>query len=238
MKSIEEMDPKGKRMLGVFAHPDDLEFAAGGTISKWIEGGAEFYYLVCTDGSLGTTDPSKSRDDVSKARREEELNASRVLGVKDLFFLNHRDTELMPDSSLKKEIVRYVRMLKPDLVMTTDPSAIYYPSRMRLNHADHRAAGLATIDAVFPLARKRSAFEELEEEGLAPHRVSEIYITNSESFNMVSDISGTIEKKLAALAEHKSQVNELALERVRGWAEDLGKKTGKGYAEGFVRIIL
>ena len=232
------MNPNGKKMLGVFAHPDDLEFAAGGTIAKWIEEGAEFYYLVCTDGSLGTTDPSKSREEITKIRREEEINASRVLGVKDVFFLNHRDAELSPDNALKKEIVRYVRMLKPDLVMTTDPSTIYYPSRMRLNHADHRAAGLATIDAVFPLARKKSAFEELEEEGLSPHRVSEIYITNSENFNHISDISTTIDKKLAALSEHKSQVNELALERVRGWAADFGKKTGKAYSEGFVRIIL
>ena len=232
------MNPNGKKMLGVFAHPDDLEFAAGGTIAKWIEEGAESYYLVCTDGSLGTTDPSKSREEITKIRREEEINASRVLGVKDVFFLNHRDAELSPDNALKKEIVRYVRMLKPDLVMTTDPSTIYYPSRMRLNHADHRAAGLATIDAVFPLARKKSAFEELEEEGLSPHRVSEIYITNSENFNHISDISTTIDKKLAALSEHKSQVNELALERVRGWAADFGKKTGKAYSEGFVRIIL
>ena len=157
--------------------------------------------------------------------------------MKGVFFLDHNDTELVPDLRLKKEIVRYIRKLKPDLVVTMDPTLVY-SSRGFINHTDHRAAGQATIDAVFPLARDRLTFSELEKEGLKPHNVNKLYLVNFDNHNEVVDISKTIETKLKALECHKSQISKSSLGWVRKMGQMTGKEKGYRYAEAFVKLDL
>ncbi len=225
------------RVLGVAAHPDDLEFGASGSFARWAREGAECYYLICTNGCKGTDDPKMTESKLIKIRRDEQIKAGKVLGLKGVFFLDHNDTELVPDLRLKKEIVRYIRKLKPDLVVTMDPTLVY-SSRGFINHTDHRAAGQATIDAVFPLARDRLTFSELEKEGLKPHNVNKLYLVNFDNHNEVVDISKTIETKLKALECHKSQISKSSLGWVRKMGQMTGKEKGYRYAEAFVKLDL
>src|SRR5271166_4583963 len=129
-------------VLGVAAHPDDLDFGASGTFAKWAAQGASCYYLICTNGCKGSDDPKMTEQKLIKIRKAEQIAAGKVIGLKGVFFLGHNDTELVADIKLKKEIVRYIRKLKPDIVVTTDPTMIY-SKRGYINHTDHRAAGLA-----------------------------------------------------------------------------------------------
>lgn len=225
------------RVLGIAAHPDDLEFGASGSFAKWAKEGAECYYLICTNGCKGTDDPKMTESKLIKIRRAEQIKASKVLGLKGVFFLDHNDTELVSDLKLKKEIVRYIRKLKPDLVVTMDPTFVY-SKRGFINHTDHRAAGQAAMDAVFPMSRDRLTFSELEKEGLNPHKVKTLYLVNFDNHNEVVDISKTIELKLKALECHKSQISKSSL----GWVKKMGQMTGKekGYrfAEAFVKLDL
>lgn len=229
---------RGKVILGVAAHPDDLDFGASGSIAKWIKDGATAYFFILTDGSKGSADKNMTSEKLIAMRREEQMNAAKALGVKDVFFLGYPDTELTVTLELKKQIVRQIRTLKPDVVITMDPTVLYSIARNFVNHSDHRAAGLATIDAVFPYARDRLTFPDLEAEGLEPHKVKTLYLINFDHFNEVIDISETLEHKLAALRAHVSQITEEDLERIKIRAKEVGEKHGFAHAEHFIKLDL
>lgn len=229
---------KNLTVLGVAAHPDDLEFGASGTFIKWVRQGASCYYLICTDGSKGSDDPKMTTERLIKTRQEEQKAAGEIIGLKDVFFLDYPDTELSPNLDLKRDIVRYIRMLRPDIVVALDPTIFYSTTRNFINHTDHRAAGNATMDAVFPLARDRLTFPEHEAEGFTPHKVKQIYFVNFENYNEVVDISETFGTKIKALAAHKSQIKADAIDWVRQRSETLAKKHGFKHAESFIKITL
>lgn len=231
-------DSRNLIILGIAAHPDDLDFSSSGTFAKWAESGASCYYLICTDGSKGSDDPKMTGEKLARIREAEQRQAGKILGLKDVFFLKHKDTELVATLQLKKEIVRYIRKLKPDIVVALDPTFLYSRKRGFINHTDHRAAGQAAIDAIFPLARDRLTFKELEKEGLSPHKVLTLYLTNFEDPNEIVDISSTIETKIKALAAHKSQVSNKSFKWVREVGRMIGKERGYKYAEGFVKLTL
>ncbi|MBI4089550.1 MAG: PIG-L family deacetylase [Candidatus Levybacteria bacterium] len=236
---------KNKILLAVGAHPDDMEFGASGTVAKWTKEGATAYYVICTDGSRGSEDPKMTHEKLVKIRREEQEVAARVLGVKKVFFLNHTDTQLVADLVLKEEIAKIIRTVKPDIVITMDPT-FYYTSKLDnadsgfVNHTDHRAAALATMDACFPLARDRLTFPHLEKQGLKPHKVTELWLTSFEKEDYLVDISDTFKTKIKALSLHKSQFIDFpAIEkRMTKRARRLGKKKGYKFAENFIRIKL
>lgn len=228
---------KNKIVLGVAAHPDDLDFGASGTIAKWVKEGAICYYLICTNGCKGSSDPAMTGEKLIKIRRQEQLKAGKILGLKNVFFLEHNDTELVANLTLKKEITYYIRKLKPEIVISPDPTFVYSPLGF-INHTDHRAAGLAAMDAVFPLARDRLIFPEHEKQGLLPHKVKTLYLVSFEKPTEIIDISDTIDLKLKALETHKSQIGKKVIVRIKERAEQLGKKQGYRFAEGFIKLDL
>ena len=231
-------------VLGVGAHPDDLDFMASGTLSKLAAAGAEVYYLIITDGSKGSSDRSASPAELIDLRQHEQRQAAKILGVKDVFFLGYEDGLLEVTMQLKKDISKHIRTLKPDVVFAMDPSMLYDAKRNFINHPDHRAGGQAVLDAVFPLARDHLSFPELYEDGIEPHNVKTICLTNFASQNFYVDIADTFELKLEALAAHASQVQDfdMAKARIRQLAEDAGRQASVAYdkdialAEGFLRI--
>lgn len=229
---------KPKIVLGVAAHPDDLDFGASGTIAKWIEKGVTVYYLILTNGSKGSADKHISASDLINTRKKEQKAACDTLGVKDVFFLNYEDGELMCDLDVKKDIARYIRQVRPNIVITMDPTMIYVADRGFINHPDHRAAGQATLDAVYPLARDHLAFPELLADGLEPHNVETLLLINLEKHNHAEDITATIEKKMQALAAHTSQITDLdaTQKMMKTVAAEAGKENGVEYAETFMRI--
>ena len=231
----EEGAPDTRRALVIAAHPDDPDFGAGGTAALWSNDGWEFYYLVCTNGAKGSSDPTMTTDRLVALRQEEQRAAARRLGVKDVFFLDHEDGELSYSRDLVGDIVRYIRMIKPFAVFTHDPESIIVRDSF-INHVDHRTTGLAAVDAVYPAARDRLNFPEQIEEGLEPHSVKEIYIWTFENNNFSVDITSVVETKIQALLEHKTQFGEgeefLKFVRER-WKDESGS-----YVERFRRVVM
>lgn len=232
----------GKVILIVAAHPDDPEFGCGATVAKYIKLGATAYYLICTNGDRGSKQQTIDKKDLTELRQKEQKNAANIIGTKETFFLDHEDGNLIADINFKEEIVKIIRRLKPDIIFTHDPSW-YYSFRENfasVNYNDHRKTGEATLDAIYPLARAGASFPDHAKEGLTPHTVKEIYLFNFSDPNYVEDVTDTMETKMKAIIEHKSQVNDL--DQIRGWVEkvmsSLGKKNGYKYAEGFNRLIL
>ncbi|HEY4963276.1 MAG TPA: PIG-L deacetylase family protein [Candidatus Saccharimonadales bacterium] len=224
-------------VLGIAAHPDDLDFGASGTMAHFAENGADVYYLILTDGSKGSDDKSLSSDELIKIRETEQQAAVEAIGGKGVEFLGYPYAGLEVTMDLKKAIVKVIRKIKPDVVITMDPSMLYSAERGFINHPDHRAAGQAALDAVFPLSRDHLTFPDLYEAGYEPHKTATILLINFEAGNHIINISSTMDKKLAALKAHQSQVD---IDRVRPFvtemATKIGGKAGYEMGEQFVRI--
>lgn len=197
--------------MWVVAHPDDAEFSSAGTIARLTELGKKVIIVQVTSGDKGTPDSSVPSDHLASGREVEEKNAANVLGVHELVYLRCTDGEVMPDLALREKVVRQIRTFKPDVVVSHDP---YRPYAL---HPDHRACGFAAIDSVYPTARDPHYFPEHLAEGLEPHKTAEIWFFNAEQPDLVIDITGTIDTKIASLKEHTSQVGDGAemAQRVR-----------------------
>lgn len=236
----EEAAPEARCVMVIVAHPDDAEFSSAGTIAKWAREGKEIVYVLCTSGDKGTSDLEQSPASLAEIRRVEQEAACRVLGVKQVVFLGYEDGVLTSTVELRRDLVRQIRRFKPDVVICQDPTTRWY-AQQYLNHPDHRAAGDAALDAVYPSARDPHVFTELMAEGLGPHKVSEVYIISRENADVWIDISETIATKVAALHEHASQVGDRE-DEVEKWVREGAQRVAEGrdmqYAEGFKYIKL
>ena len=224
------------------AHADDAEFGCSGTVAKLCSEGWEMVYVLCTDGSKGSSDREISQEELSRTRREEQVNAGKVLGLKDVVFLDYEDSLLQPTLELRRDIAREIRRHKPDVVICQ------YPLRTLdgfwgVGHPDHMAAGEATLAAVFPTARDHMTFPELLEAGFEPHKVAEVWINGHPSPDLWIDVTDHMETSINAILAHESQVGEIRdgsiermSERMHEWRR--ARAIGKGiqYAETFKRI--
>jgi LmbE family N-acetylglucosaminyl deacetylase len=221
------------RILGIFAHPDDAEFTCGGSAALWADQGAQITYVVVTNGAAGSNDPNQDLAELVKIREAEQRAACAVLGVQEVIFLGYADGSLQPTIELRRELTRIIRRLKPDRVITGDPTAVFYGTDY-INHPDHRAAAEAAIYAVFPSAVTRPIFPELLAEGYEPHQVKEVYVSGDEAHNNTHiDISSTLDRKIEALRCHKSQLDPGDGQWIRDWAAESGKAGGLAFAESF-----
>lgn len=224
-----------KVVLGIGAHPDDLDVIAGGTLAKFAARGAEVHYLILTDGGKGSDDPAITTEQLIELRRGEQKAALNLISGASITFLDHPDGVLEITMELKKQIVETIRKVKPDVVITLDPTVVYSTETGNVNHPDHRAAGQATLDAVFPLARDRLSFPELQAE-YEPHKTPTVLLSNFNEGNYTVDISDTFDTKLGMIRAHSSQFDIENLDWVRELAEAQGTKAGVTLGEQFVRL--
>ncbi len=225
----------------VAAHPDDIEFVVAGTAAKWARAGTRVRYVIVTSGDAGTHRPDLTRAELARIRETEQLAAARIVGVdaEDIIFLRYHDCEVEPTLALRRDLVREIRRFRPDVVVCFDPTELFIGDGY-INHPDHRAVGQATLDAVAPTAAMPLVFPDLLAEGLAPHRVQEVFVATGSHANTWIDITETIELKIEALRQHASQFPDGwdPADMLRARAAESGKVAGVPYAEGFRRIVL
>jgi LmbE family N-acetylglucosaminyl deacetylase len=229
-----------ERALAVMAHPDDIDFGAGGTIKAMTDAGVHVSYCLITDGDAGGFDPDVPRSEIPGIRRAEQRAAGALLGVTDITFLGYRDGELTVSHELRRDISRVIRQVRPQRVLLQSPERNW--NRIQASHPDHMAAGDAAIQAVYPDARNPFAHVSLlQDEGLDAWSVPEVWVLASPNPNTWIDVSDTIEHKLAALRAHASQTSHMddLDERIRGWltmwAQQGGLPEGH-YAEAFMTV--
>jgi LmbE family N-acetylglucosaminyl deacetylase len=221
-----------KRVLVIAAHPDDPEFGAGGTIAKWAQAGKQVTYVLLTSGDKGSKEPNVRPGQLATKREAEQRAAARVLGVQEVIFLRHPDGILENTLDLRRALCQLIRNHKPHIVMAIDPWRHYQL------HPDHRAAGWAALDAVWS-AREWHIFGEQLVGDDEPWRTKEVYLFWSDHADYWEDVTTTIDKRIAALACHVSQVGTDTAkldERIRERTKKLGEKAGCDYAEEFKRI--
>lgn len=221
----------------IVAHPDDIEFGMAGTAAVWAKAGARVLYVVITDGNVGSHEEGMTAGRLAEIRRAEQTAAGEVVGAECLY-LGYHDGFLQPTLELRKDLVRLIRQHRPDAVICLDPTN-FFPSDNYINHPDHRAAGQAALDAVFPAAEMSLLYPDLAAEGLVGHKVDNVFVAFGERSNHYVDITDTLQLKIDALKKHASQLGEWdPTPMVRQWAAETGKKVGFAYAEAFYRITL
>jgi LmbE family N-acetylglucosaminyl deacetylase len=227
-----------QRAMAIGAHPDDVEFGAGGTLAKWAAAGCEVHHVICTDGSKGSWDPDADLTRLVATRQEEQREAARLLGAStEVVFLGWHDGELEDGLTQRRLIAHWIRRLRPDVVLGHDPWRRY-----RL-HPDHRSAGWLTTDGIVA-ARDPHFFPE---PGVTPHRPGALLLWEADEPDHVEDVGTQLETKVAALLAHRSQLRstmgidddmpadqvERFRQRVAGEAAEAGAAAGVAYGERF-----
>lgn len=224
--------------LAIFAHPDDIEFGCAGTVARWTRAGCRAAYLLLTSGDVGIAQAGMTRERARAIREAEQSAAAQLAGVPQVIYLREPDGMLQATLELRKKVVREIRRFKPEVVICGDPTVVWAGDNY-INHPDHRAAGLAAVDAVFPAAGQPNLFEELAEEGLTAHKVRKVYVNSWESAETYVSIDETIDVKVAALRAHQSQMRDWDPEpRIKEWAAGRAKGKEMQYAEAFRVITL
>ena len=222
----------------IAAHPDDGDFGPAATAARWIDAGSTGWLVCCTSGDAGGDDPEADPIALAAVRESEQRAAAAIVGYGGVTFLHQPDGALANDLALRELLVREIRAFRPDAVLATDPETLFYGDR-GVNHADHRAAGMAAVDAVYPAARNPMSFPWLAREGLAGHDVRRIYLFWSNQPTVRVDVSATIERKIDALRAHASQIRQPDQlgGRIREWAREEGEPIGVAAGEA-LRLIL
>ena len=235
--------PEGvTRALAVTAHPDDVDFGAGGTVMALVKAGVQVTFCICTDGDAGGFDDSTDRSEIPAIRRAEQTSAAAVYGVTDVRFLGYQDGYLVPNHDLQRDIVRVMRQVQPQLVIPQSPERNW--DRLPSSHPDHMAAGEATARARYPAVRNPYAFPELRtEEGLEAWTVNWLWLQGHVEPNHWIDTTEFFSRKVKALEAHASQTSHMEdlAGMLRSWgemqAQAAGFESGR-LAEGFRQIKL
>jgi LmbE family N-acetylglucosaminyl deacetylase len=215
------------RVMVMVAHPDDAEFSCAGTVARFVESGFRVQYVLATRGDKGSADKAAVPEQLAATREAEQREAARVLGVEEVTFLGHKDGEVEASIAFRRELALVIRQGRPDVVLTFDPWQRYQI------HPDHRAVGQTALDAV-AAARDHLYYPEQLAEGLTEHRAHNVYFFGSDQPNYYVDIAGTLEKKVAALMCHRSQIGDRPIgEFIRARAAAVGQEVGLAAAEAF-----
>jgi LmbE family N-acetylglucosaminyl deacetylase len=224
--------------MAIVAHPDDIEFSCSGTLAKWARAGARISLVLVTSGDVGIARADFTRQQAAELRETEATAACKIIGAAEIRFLREPDGSVEATLALRKKLVREIRRFRPEVVITGDPTVVWAGDNY-INHPDHRAVALATVDAIFPAAGQPHVFEDLASEGLEAHKVRKVYVNNWRDGNLYESIDDTIDVKVAALKAHHSQMGSWDVEKsIKEWAADRAKDHGMTYAEIFRVVTL
>jgi LmbE family N-acetylglucosaminyl deacetylase len=239
-RKLEIVTEVPEKAMVIFAHPDDAEIASGGVVAKWVAAGCEVTYVLCTNGQAGTADRSFTPAQLAQKRADEQRAAADFMGVKHLVMLGYPDGELEDTRAFLGDIVRALRQYRPHTVFVHDPYRV-----KGFQHRDHRHAGIAATDAVYPYARDHLHFaEQITRDCLEPHKVRELWYWGMDEPNVIVDVTDSIERQIAALIRHESQLpgfnvpaGETIGQRLRHNAAELAEGYGFQYGAAFRRLI-
>src|SRR5437588_866832 len=221
-----------QRAMAIYAHPDDAEFGMAGTVAKWAKAGVEFTYCMVPNGASGSQDPDMTRERLRDIRATEQSEAAKILGVKNVVFLEFEDGYLEPTIDVRRAVARQIRIHRPDVTFTMDPTMRYGGGYV--NHPDHIAASEVVLRSINPDASTRQMLPELwQKERLEPHKPKALFLMAFGAPDTVVDVSDVVDVKIKALLAHKSQIDEDSVDFIKSWMKEAGKKKRYAYAEGF-----
>jgi LmbE family N-acetylglucosaminyl deacetylase len=225
-----------RRCLAVFAHPDDIDFGAAGTIARWVDEGWDVRYTCVTSGQKGGWETAMDPEEYGALRESEQRAAAATIGVTDVTFLGWMDSEVVDSLDLRRAISREFRRHQPHRLITMLPDPL--PTDMFVNHPDHRVVGQATLDVTMTGGTTASIFPDLLDEGFEPWRgLEQAWLMGPAVKPVAVDVTSTLDRKIAALRCHQSQTGDRDIESfLRGRLREAGRSFGLPYVETF-RVI-
>ena len=213
-----------RRALCIQPHPDDNEIGMGGIVAALSANGCEVNYLTVTNGDLGDQTGAIDPGELAVLRREETIAAGKAIGVKGFYFMDKPDGSLGDIPALAGEIAALIRTIRPDVLFCPDPWALYEA------HQDHVVTGRAAAQAFISSALARYP----RGTDTDPWQCAAIGFYFTQAPNTVVDVTDTFEAKFAAMALHRSQLNEELLEMYRTYFTMRGQMLaqGRGFALG------
>ncbi len=225
---------KSADILAFAPHPLDIEMGMGGTIASFLREGKSVVYVVCTNGDKASSDPAMMPEELAVIRKQEQLEAAKLMGIEEVIFLDHPDLNLSYTPEFRKEIIGLILAYRPEIVATCDPYQRY------ISNPDHRVTGQIVMDAVWPCAQAPNTYRDLLSQGYELHKVKEVLLWQTEEPNYYPDISDTFDIKMAALSCYKSQVGDPPDDSFVEMATEFSKKAAEGkeykYGESLRRL--
>jgi len=228
---MEPMKEDWHKAVAVVAHPDDLEYGVASAVARWTGQGKQVSYLLATRGEAGIA--GMAPDVVGPLRVEEERRSAAVVGVSEVEFLDHPDGLVEYGIALRRDLAAALRRLTPDVVITANFD-LTWGEDGPVNHADHRAVGLAALDAC-----RDAANGWVFPEAGPPHAgITSAYVAAVGEPTHFVDVTATIEKGIASLREHQAYIEGLGREFdpdefLRNMAGYIGLGAGCEYAVAF-----
>lgn len=190
---------QAKKILCVQPHYDDNDIGAGGSLAKLHEAGTEIIYLTVTDDQMGVLDATLSHQAAAEQLKREQEQAGKIIGVNQQYWLGYPDAGQYDYYELRRNIIKFIRLLHPDLLFTPDPWLPYEA------HRDHIQAGLATAEASILFALPRISSDPQVDATYQPHELLGVAFYFTQEPNTAVDISQTHEKKAQAVRCYQAQ---------------------------------
>ena len=198
-----------KRILCIQPHYDDNDIAAAGILTQLARNGAELCYLTATDDLMGVVDVSLSDEDAANALKRDQFAAGKIVGVMEQYWLGYPDAGEYSYFALRRDFLKYIRMLRPDFVFAPDAWLTYE------GHRDHIQTGLAAAEAVmFAGLTKIPSSDPEVDAGYEPHSINGIALYFTREPNYIVDISATWEEKTSAVRCYNAQFNAEAMDQL------------------------
>jgi N,N'-diacetylchitobiose non-reducing end deacetylase len=220
---------EARRILCIQPHYDDNDIAAGGTLARLAKNGAELYYLTTTDDLMGVVDTSLSKEAAAQALKRDQYAAGKIIGIKEQFWCSYPDAGEYSHTSLRRDFLKHIRMLKPDFIFTTDPWLTYEA------HRDHVQTGLAAAEAaILAGVVKIPSSDPKVDEAYEGHDIQGVAFYFTREPNYIADITSTWETKLAAMRCYEAQFDPQGMEKLLIGVEAKSRQVvqGKPFAHG------
>jgi len=212
-----------KRILCVQPHYDDNDIAAAGILIQLAKKGAELIYLTVTDDLMGVVDQSLSDEDAARTLKGDQAAAAKIVGVKEQYWLGYPDAGEYNYFAVRRDLLKYIRLLKPDFVMTADPWLTYE------GHRDHIQTGLATSEAVmFAGLTKIASSDAVVDTAYQEHDIKGIIFYHTREPNYIADVSSVWESKIAAVRCYAAQFSPADFDRLAPALDAKSKQVAAG----------
>ncbi|HET6822083.1 MAG TPA: PIG-L deacetylase family protein [Anaerolineales bacterium] len=198
-----------KRILCLQPHYDDNDIAAAGILTQLAKQGAELFYLTATDDLMGVVDVSLSDEEAANALKKDQFAAGNIVGVKEQYWLGYPDAGDYNYFDLRRDFLKYIRLLKPDFVFAPDAWLTYE------GHRDHIQTGLAAAEAVmFAGLTKIASSDSAVDAAYEPHSIDGVALYYTREPNTIVDITSTWKEKIATARCYEAQFDSQGMEQL------------------------
>ncbi|HKZ44626.1 MAG TPA: PIG-L deacetylase family protein [Anaerolineales bacterium] len=198
-----------RRILCIQPHYDDNDIAAGGILKQLQQKGAELIYLTVTDDLMGVVDNTLSTEAAEQALRRDQFAAGKIIGVKEHYWLGYPDAGKYDFFELRGDLLKYIRLIQPDLVVTADPWLTYE------GHHDHIQTGLATTEAVIFAGMTKIASSDPEiDSAYRGHAIQGVVFYYTREANTIADVTQTWDDKISAVRSYQAQFEPDGMEEL------------------------